>query len=140
MFIDGDDPLSNAFKAPTSAELEHYITLNPFLDFEFDNSRERNNMMNILLMSALPQYNTPAVDVGLQINIATNAKKWTIADNAIRPLSIANEVVKTIDNLKIHAANRLVLSSIDYFVLNTRVAGYELNFAVVDGVSEITNF
>ena len=92
LFHDDDDPVAAA--VPTVASLNNYITLSPFLDFESDENRNRNNMINILLLNVLPEQEVTASDGLIQINIATNVDKWIVGGNQIRPLAIADIIIK----------------------------------------------
>ena len=59
---------------------------------------------------------------------------WELDDERVRPLTIASEIIKILDQIKLKSSHKLFYISADLTVLNNGdMAGYTLLFGIQDG-------
>jgi hypothetical protein len=69
----------------------------------------------------------------VKINVFTRTELWKLNDTKIRPLEIANLIVKRLNNQKLSTSHKLYFSQTDVVVLNENVSGYSIVFHLEEG-------
>lgn len=69
----------------------------------------------------------------LRINIITKSQLWSLNNQKVRPLEIANLVIEELDNQKLTASNKLFFHSMELIVLDGNTNGYGLTFHLIEG-------
>ena len=138
LFYDSNDALN--IEAPDRKKVEKYVTLRPVYQFENKDDYNQNSMINIYMTQASPLDDTVGVDSILQINVICNVDIWELVDDKIRPLQIANRVIKLLDNKKFTTSNKLSFDSLTDLIISKTVCGYALLFSLVDGSGEKQKF
>lgn len=125
---------------PTKDVVKQYITLHPIYQFENTKCYEQQGMINIFVYGNTANDGYVTTSGALQINIVFNIDKWELVDGKIRPLELADRIVRLVDNKKFSISNQLKYASTQPLVLSKQLVGYALLFNYVDGNSELNNF
>lgn len=138
LFYDSNDALVN--EAPKKESVKEYITLRPIYQFENKENYNQNSMINIYMTQATPGDDLPIVDSILQINVVCNIDNWELVNDKIRPIQIANKIIKLVNNRKFTTSNKLVFSTLTDLIISKTVCGYALLFELTDGSGEQQKF
>jgi hypothetical protein len=63
-----------------------------------------------------------------------------LVNNQIRPLALANRIIKLINNKKFSVSNPIVFDSLQENVVTKNMVGYALLFRAADGSSNLENY
>lgn len=138
LFNDSNNALE--LPSPTKQEVENYITNYPVFEFENKKDYAQNSMINIFLTNATPDDEYNACDGIIQISVVTNVDKWSLTDGGIRPIKLANRIIKLLDNKKFSISNPIKFDTMDNLILSKQLVGYALLFSLTDGNSNLENF
>lgn len=131
LFHDSNNALN--MLAPTVLETDSYVTTKPIYEFENKNEYNQNSMVNVYMIEVVPTDDIKAFVGAIQINITCNLDIWNLLDNKIRPLQIADRIIKLIHNQKFHLSNKITLRNMTDLIVNKTMVGYALLFEVTDG-------
>ena len=133
-----DSPFALSLQAPTMEQVGQYIVTNPIFDMVETPEYDHNTVINIELDTL--ENNDTSVDGILRINVVCNAAVWTLDGSSIRPIQIADEVVRLLHNKKFSVADKLIFAQIIPLIINKKMIGYTLMFDISDGNGEIINY
>lgn len=130
LFIDSKNALSQT--APSISEVEPHIIVAAVFDIT-EPPFDKNTIMTVVLNKV--KYDSDAVLLNgmIKINVLTRSELWELNDDKIRPLEIANNVVKLLDNRKVSASHKLYFTHMDIAILNENVSGYSVVFSLEEG-------
>ena len=100
----------------------------------------QNTMVNIYLTSGDTLDEEVGISGIIQISIVVNIDKWELLDNKIRPISLADRIIKLVNNKKFTMSNSLSLQSIEQLIISKQLVGYALLFDIVDGSGDLDKF
>lgn len=123
-----------------SIKVDDYILLSPFYNLLKDNNYSKNSVISIKLKSINNDNEDNILFGSINISIVTNVDKWNLINNKIRPLEIANEIIKTINNKKFNVSNPLSFVSMNEIIYDEKIVGYDLIFNITDGKGEIDKY
>lgn len=127
-------------ETPDRDKVNKYITLRPIYQFENMQDFTQNTMVNIYLTSGDTLDEEVGISGIIQISIVVNIDKWELLDNKIRPISLADRIIKLVNNKKFTMSNSLSLQSIDQLIISKQLVGYALLFDIVDGSGDLDKF
>ena len=127
-------------ETPDRDKVDKYITLRPIYQFENMQDFTQNTMVNIYLTSGDTLDEEVGISGIIQISIVVNIDKWELLDNKIRPISLADRIIKLVNNKKFTMSNSLSLQSIDQLIISKQLVGYALLFDIVDGSGDLDKF
>lgn len=127
-------------ETPDRDKVSKYITLRPIYQFENMQDFTQNTMVNIYLTSGDTLDEEVGISGIIQISIVVNIDKWELLDNKIRPISLADRIIKLVNNKKFTMSNSLSLQSIDQLIISKQLVGYALLFDIVDGSGDLDKF
>ena len=135
---DSNAPLS--IEAPPKEKINDYIITHPIYQFENKDNYQQHGMINTYVTSASPDDEELSIYGILRVNIVFNVDKWDLVDNKCRPMSIANEVIKLVNNHKFSISNKVEFASLDELIVSKQLVGYTLLFNITDGSGDLDNF
>lgn len=138
LFHDSNNALN--MLAPSKEEVSEYITVKPIFEFENKEGYEQNSIINIYPIQVDPIDDRQGIEGVIQINVVCNTDQWELIDNKIRPLQLANKIIKLINNNKFTVSNKLTLNTMTELILSKKMTGFALLFDVVDGSGENEQF
>lgn len=132
LLVDSPDIKNSQFTPLTQQEMldQNYIMMLPQNDVALD-----NNSKNTFLATAITsiQFKDDGNhDIDAVIYIATNTEHALINNNDDRALTIADEIVNLLDNLKLSCAISIKCNSINRIAYSEFYSGYELIFSFAD--------
>ena len=127
-------------ETPDRDKVNKYITLRPIYQFENMQDFTQNTMVNIYLTSGDTLDEEVGISGIIQISIVVNIDKWELLDNKIRPISLADRIIKLVNNKKFTMSNSLSLQSIEQLIISKQLVGYALLFDIVDGSGDLDKF
>lgn len=127
-------------ETPDIDKVNKYITLRPIYQFENMADFSQNSMINIYFTDGSPQEEEVGIEGIIQINIVVNIDKWELVDNKIRPIHLANRIIKLLDDKKFTTSNSLSLENINQLIISKQLVGYALLFNVVDGSGDLDKY
>lgn len=126
---------SNALKGAyvDRSQIDNHIFVSPV----FDTTKEPFNKHTFISITVA---NTEWDDedsthlAAYRINVFSKIELWELDDERVRPLTIASEIIKILDQIKLKSSHKLFYISADLTVLNNGdMAGYTLLFGIQDG-------
>ena len=117
---------------PDIDKVNKYITLRPIYQFENMADFSQNSMINIYFTDGSPQEEEVGIEGIIQINIVVNIDKWELVDNKIRPIHLANRIIKLLNDKKFTISNSLSLENINQLIISKQLVGYALLFNMID--------
>lgn len=127
-------------KTPDIDKVNKYITLRPIYQFENMADFSQNSMINIYFTDGSPQEEEVGIEGIIQINIVVNIDKWELVDNKIRPIHLANRIIKLLNDKKFTISNSLSLENINQLIISKQLVGYALLFNVIDGSGDLDKY
>lgn len=127
-------------EAPDIDKVNKYITLRPIYQFENMADFSQNSMINIYFTDGSPQEEEVGIEGIIQINIVVNIDKWELVDNKIRPIHLANRIIKLLNDKKFTVSNSLSLENINQLIISKQLVGYALLFNVIDGSGDLDKY
>ena len=127
-------------ETPDRDKVNKYITLRPIYQFENMQDFTQNTMVNIYLTSGDTLDEEVGISGIIQISIVVNIDKWELLDNKNRPISLADRIIKLVNNKKFTMSNSLSLQSMDQLIISKQLVGYALLFDIVDGSGDLDKF
>ena len=127
-------------ETPDIDKVNKYITLRPIYQFENMADFSQNSMINIYFTDGSPQEEEVGIEGIIQINIVVNIDKWELVDNKIRPIHLANRIIKLLNNKKFAISNSLSLENINQLIISKQLVGYALLFNVIDGSGDLDKY
>lgn len=117
---------------PTYEEVAEYVVVAPVFDVT-EPPFDKNTIITVSLSKG--NYNNDLVLFHgvLNVTILTRSNLWRLNNNKIRPMEIANLIIKTINNQKITTSHKVLFSHLDLSILNDNVSGYTLTFFMEEG-------
>ena len=122
---------------PEQSLIENYIVKCPFYNLLEKDAYSKNTVINISLVSVAVD---ERVESSIKISIISNADVWELINGKIRPIQIANEIIKILNNKKLNASNPISFVNMEQIIYNKQLVGYDLFFNLVDGNGEIDNY
>jgi hypothetical protein len=138
LYYDANNALD--IEAPAQNLVSKYITLRPIYEFENKEDYNQNSMINLYITQASPLEDAVGVESILQINVVCNVDNWELLDDKIRPMQIANRIIKLLNNKKFTASNKLVFNGLADLIISKTMCGYALLFEITDGSGEKQKF
>ena len=138
MINDSNNALNMA--TPPKEKVVDYITTHPVYQIENKENYQQNGMINVYVTTGEPDDEELITYGVLRVNIAYNVDKWDLVDNKCRPMSIANEVIKLVNNHKFSISNKVEFASLDELIVSKQLVGYTLLFNITDGSGVLDNF
>jgi len=130
LFIDTKNALEQ--EAPTIQDVRSHIVVSAVFDIT-EPPFDKNTIMTIALHKALYDSDSVLLNGMIKINVLTRSELWELDNNKIRPLEIANNIVKLLDNRKVSASHKLYFNNIEIAILNENVNGYSIIFYLEEG-------
>lgn len=127
-------------ETPDIDKVNKYITLRPIYQFENMADFSQNSMINIYFTDGSPQEEEVGIEGIIQINIVVNIDKWELVDNKIRPIHLANRIIKLLNDKKFTVSNSLSLENINQLIISKQLVGYALLFNVIDGSGDLDKY
>lgn len=127
-------------ETPDIDKVNKYITLRPIYQFENMADFSQNSMINIYFTDGSPQEEEVGIEGIIQINIVVNIDKWELVDNKIRPIHLANRIIKLLNDKKFTISNSLSLENINQLIISKQLVGYALLFNVIDGSGDLDKY
>lgn len=127
-------------ETPDIDKVNKYITLRPIYQFENMADFSQNSMINIYFTDGSPQEEEVGIEGIIQINIVVNIDKWELVDNKIRPIRLANRIIKLLNDKKFTISNSLSLENINQLIISKQLVGYALLFNVFDGSGDLDKY
>ena len=125
--------------SPDPAQIEKYITIYPIYEFQNKNDLAQNALINVLFNNGTAGEDVQ-LDGVLQVNIVVNVDHWDLIGGKVRPLEIADRVIKLLNNKKFSISNPLEFTSIDELIITKQLVGYAVLFDFTDGSGEIDHY
>ncbi len=117
---------------PTYNEVEEYVVVSPIFDVT-EPPFNKNTIITIALSKGDYNDETVLFHGILQITILTRSTLWKLNNNKIRPMEIADFIVKEINNKKLTTSHKLFFKRLELSILNDNVNGYTLTFFMEEG-------
>lgn len=117
---------------PTYEDISEYVVVSPVFDVT-EPPFDKNTIITISMTKGNYNHDLVLFHGILNITILTRSTLWKLNNNKIRPLEIADLIIKTINNEKITTSHKLLFSHLDLSVLNDNVSGYTLTFFMEEG-------
>lgn len=136
LYNDSNNALN--IEAPSEEEIKNYILTKPFYNL-LDDQYNKNSVISIQLSRATPEEEKVIKSI-IKISIITNVDKWELVNNKIRPIQLANEIIKELNNKKLNTSNAISFDDMQEIVYNKNLIGYELSFDLADGKNKIDNY
>lgn len=130
LFIDSANALDQ--NAPTLEEAQEHIILAPVFDIT-QPPYDKNTIMTIVLQKGVYDDDSVLLNGILKINVVTRTELWKLNETKIRPLEVANLVVKRLNNQKVSTSHKLYFNQTDIIILNENVSGYSIVFHLEEG-------
>lgn len=130
LFIDSTNALDQ--EAPTISQAQEHIILAPVFDIT-EPPYDKNTIMTIVLQKGVYDDESVLLNGILKVNVFTRTELWKLNSSKIRPLEIANLVVKKLNNQKVSTSHKLYFNQADIVVLNEDVSGYSIVFHLEEG-------
>lgn len=127
-------------ETPDIDKVNKYITLRPIYQFENMADFSQNSMINIYFTDGSPQEEEVGIEGIIQINVVVNIDKWELVDNKIRPIHLANRIIKLLNDKKFTISNSLSLENINQLIISKQLVGYALLFNVIDGSGDLDKY
>lgn len=127
-------------ETPDIDKANKYITLRPIYQFENMADFSQNSMINIYFTDGSPQEEEVGIEGIIQINVVVNIDKWELVDNKIRPIHLANRIIKLLNDKKFTISNSLSLENINQLIISKQLVGYALLFNVIDGSGDLDKY
>ena len=127
-------------ETPDIDKVNKYITLRPIYQFENTADFSQNAMINVYFTDGSPQEEEVSIEGVIQINVVVNIDKWELVDNKIRPIHLANRIIKLLNDKKFTTSNSLSLENINQLIISKQLVGYALLFNVIDGSGDLDKY
>lgn len=123
-------------QAPGIDTIEDFIFLTPV--FKVDKEPYNKNSFISITLSEVGytediNYLTPVVTV----SVLSRTELWVLNDSKIRPLQVASQIVKELNNKKVSLSHKLYFIEKRLLVLNEDIQGFILVFDLLDGGGSI---
>lgn len=126
--------------APSVEDVSKYVVLYPIIEFDNNSPWDQHSCVNIFSFRMEPEDDVSDFIGVIHINIAMDVQKWTLSNSKIRPLELADEIIRLVDSKKFSAATKLEYSNMQYFAATKNICGYTLTFVMSDGNAEEQSF
>ena len=127
-------------ETPDIDKVNKYITLRPIYQFENMADFSQNSMINVYFTDGSLQEEEVSIEGIIQINVVVNIDKWELVDNKIRPIHLANRIIKLLNDKKFTTSNSLSLENINQLIISKQLVGYALLFNVIDGSGDLDKY
>lgn len=114
-------------------DIDPYIFLSPVFEINSTPPYDKTTFISIHLAKGETDDEENLLNSVLRINILTRNDLWEINNQKIRPLEIANLIIKELDNRKVAISNKLFFVSVESSILDKNTTGYILLFGLVEG-------
>ena len=117
---------------PSNAVVDEKIRVTAVFDIT-EPPYEHNTFITIVATKIKSDEDLNTFNTIVRINVITQAQLWELNDDKIRPLEIANSIIKELEFFKADASNKLYFHELDLVVLDGNINGYGLIFHLLDG-------
>ena len=94
---------------------------------------DKNTIVTIALTKLIPDEEQKLFSSWVRINVITRTALWELSNYKIRPLEIANLVIKELENIKLKTSHKLFMTDMELIILDGNINGYGITFTVVEG-------
>ena len=118
--------------APSFADVKDYVMVRPIVEIYAD-SLEKDISSFIAIGIPESRFQNPSVRASYKISSVSERTLWEMDDNRLRPLTMANEIIKLLNGKKLNGvAGKLEFEGFNEVYFNTEMVGYTMFFEVVD--------
>lgn len=117
---------------PSYEDVEEYVVVSPIFDAT-EPPFDKNTIITVAIKKGKYDDETILLHSSVHISILTRSTLWKLNNNKIRPLEIADLIVKAINHKKLTTSHKILFSHFELSVLNEDVNGYTLTFLMEEG-------
>ncbi len=116
---------------PTFTKALEHTQMSPIFNVNVEPYNKNTFITFVISKGDLDENNSH--EVAIRISIISRNSLWELESNKIRPLEIASEIVKILENRKVSASHKLIYEAMQLVVLNEDYSGYNVQFTLIDG-------
>lgn len=117
---------------PSYEDVEEYVVVSPIFDAT-EPPFDKNTIVTVAIKKGKYDDETILLHSFVHISILTRSTLWKLNNNKIRPLEIADLIIKAINHKKLTTSHKILFSHFELSVLNEDVNGYTLTFLMEEG-------